>query len=869
MKHSRLVHSASALLSTAFALSFATAVTAAAAAVPSRIVASIDASDTVTLAGNTHPLAKPAADQGRVPGPQQLGRMFIVLQRSDDQARELAAFNARQYDPASPDYHHWLQPEEFGLSFGPNDADLAAVTNWLKSSGLQILHVSPGRISIEFSGTAVQVESALHVQMHNYLMNGVSQISNDRDPQIPRALNPVVVGVSGLNDFPLNSDVIVRGPNATLDAASGRFVPYTQPSPDLSPSFGGMDPQDTVSVGANGFNFVTPYDFATIYNSLPLWNAGIVGTGVTIAIVGENNVNLNDIAYFRANLGLPANVPSIDYVGTNPGGSSAGDTVALEMAGAAAPGARLVLVVPDGGTNSSGAITISGFLSAIHYIIAHDNVNIVSAGYSSCELFLGTSNNTMVNSAWQQAETQGMSIFASTGSQGSAGCASGERLDTYGLQVSGIASSQFVTAVGATDFASEWLPPGGPTYWSSTPGAHEESAKGYVPEMPWNVSCANSLVEREFIVDGKLKYPNPVDVCNAIENSPTYFSLVTVEGGGGGKSSCTSLTASGECVAGSGYTKPPWQAGTGVPAENKRHIPDVALFASGGWPPVPGTQELVPTPLIPSNYVLACYSGKGHACTYDSKNNTYADLVFQSAGGSVVSAAYWAGIMALVEQKHGGTRQGLANLTLYKLFGKENLSACNTLTVKAGNACVFYDVAASLSNAQPCEGGSTTDCDNASGVSSVKGVIGILTGYDATIGYDQATGLGSVNITNLVDNWSAAAPSPTVSLSATSLAFGSVTVGSAGATKTLTIKNTGSVAVTFKSGGITLTGADAAVFSKTKTCGSYLFLGGSCTITVTFKPKAVGSASGTLSIADNAAGSPQTVSLSGTGTSGS
>jgi archaellum component FlaG (FlaF/FlaG flagellin family) len=94
-------------------------------------------------------------------------------------------------------------------------------------------------------------------------------------------------------------------------------------------------------------------------------------------------------------------------------------------------------------------------------------------------------------------------------------------------------------------------------------------------------------------------------------------------------------------------------------------------------------------------------------------------------------------------------------------------------------------------------------------------------------------------------------------------------VGSAGATKTLTIKNTGSVAVTFKSGGITLTGADGAVFSKTTTCGSYLSLGGSCTITVTFKPKAVGSASGTLSIADNAAGSPQTVSLSGTGTSAS
>jgi subtilase family serine protease len=851
----------------ACALSCAAAVTLAAPTVASRVTAPIDLRDTIALAGNTHPLARAASDRGLVAGQQQLGPLFIVLKRSPEQERDLAAFNARQYDSTSPDYHHWLQPTEFGLTFGPSDADVAAVTGWLASSGFKVLHVSPGRISIEFSGTAAQVDDAFHVQMHRYIVNGAAQISNDRDPQVPRALTPVVAGVSGLNDFPLQSD-IVPGTYAKADAASGRLVPYAEPAPSAAslqaapPPVGG-NPQFTVHDGTPLFEFVAPYDLATIYNSKSLWDAGIDGTGVTIGIVGQtdNGVTLSDLATYRSSFGLPPNVPSIEYVGSNPGGSSFANTVILEMAGAAAPGAKLVLVVPEGGTGSSGAVTIGGFLSAIETIVEHNNVNIVSAGFSSCELFLGTSNNAMVTGVWQQAATQGLSIVTSTGNGGSAACDSLTRLDTFGLQVSGIASSPFVTAVGGTDLGWDWLNDGS-AYWNTTNGAGYASAKGYIPEFPWNVSCANALVENEFIIDGKPRFPTPIDVCNAIENSPTYSSLVTVEGGGGGSSHCTSLTTSGGCAAGSGYAKPSWQAGTGVPADGKRDLPDIALFASAGWPAVPGSSP--PTPLIQDSAGVFCYSGGGRACKYD----TYGDIIFQASGGTALSAAYFAGILAMVEQKHGGTRQGLVNPALYKLFGKESLSACNTLTVKLGNSCSFYDVAVALTNAQPCQGGSTAACDDASSVSGENFAIGVLTGYTANTGYDQATGLGSVNIANLVDNWASVAPAPTISVSASKLAFGSVADGKASAPQTLTVKNTGSVVVSFTSGGIMLAGAQAAEFSKTTTCGSTLVVGGSCTITVAFKPTAVGSASATLSIADNATGSPQKVALSGTGSNG-
>jgi hypothetical protein len=884
MQYSRVIRSGAAVLSAIFALSAAGA-PARAAPIPSRIVTAINTSDTVTLAGNTNPRAKPAADQGLVPAQQQLGHMFLVLERSPEQERDLAAFNARQYDPASLDYQHWLQPAEFGLMYGPNDADIATVTAWLQSSGLQVIHISQARTSIEFVGTAAQVQTAFHVQMHRYLTNGTAQISNDRDPQIPRALSPVVAGVSGLNNFPLRHD-IEAGPSATLDSTKGRLARYTPPSPELAPPSVGIKPNFTVPYSGSGpdFEFVTPYDFATIYNSLPLWNASkpITGSGVTIAIVGENDINPSDISTFRSTFGLPPNVPSIEHVGTDPKGSSFGNTAELELAGAAAPGANLLLVVPDASDSSNSAITPSGFISVIQHIYEHDvnKVQIVTAGYNLCELSLGSSSNMLINQTWQNLQTAGISIFVSAGSMGSADCSAGafRTPDTEGLQVSGVASSPFVTAVGGTDLAWNWLGGSITDYWNTTGtnngnDAHYASAKGYIPEYPWNVSCANALVQEDlFVVNGTREWPYPIDVCNAYENNVEYEGLLTVQGGGGGASSCSSQNSNGTC---SGYTKPTWQTGTGVPADGRRDLPDVSLFASAGWPaihyliPIPPS-EIPPTSFIAATSIVICYSGSdaaygAHPCTY----STYAkDIIFQSSGGSALSSSYWAGIMALVVQKQGGGRLGLANPTLYKLFGKESASACDTLTVTAGNSCVFYDLAANISNAQPCVAGSSTACNATQPGSGNTLAYGILSGYTANVGYDQATGLGSVNVTNLVNNWSKTSPSPTVSLSPTSLSFGSITVGST-AIQTLTIKNTGSVAVTFTTGGITLTGANAAAFSKTTTCGSSLVVGGSCSITLTFKPTAAGSDVATLSIADNASGAPQTVPLSGSGTSAS
>jgi probable HAF family extracellular repeat protein len=104
----------------------------------------------------------------------------------------------------------------------------------------------------------------------------------------------------------------------------------------------------------------------------------------------------------------------------------------------------------------------------------------------------------------------------------------------------------------------------------------------------------------------------------------------------------------------------------------------------------------------------------------------------------------------------------------------------------------------------------------------------------------------------------------TAKLSLTSLSFGTVVLGTSSPAKTVTLTNVGTI--TFTISGIAITGTDAGDFAQTHTCGSSLAAGASCTVSVTFKPTQIGNRTGTLSVTDNAPGSPQTVSLSGTGT---
>ena len=121
----------------------------------------------------------------------------------------------------------------------------------------------------------------------------------------------------------------------------------------------------------------------------------------------------------------------------------------------------------------------------------------------------------------------------------------------------------------------------------------------------------------------------------------------------------------------------------------------------------------------------------------------------------------------------------------------------------------------------------------------------------------------SIALIGAVESGSAVTTAPAVNLSPTSLTFPSQTVATGSTTQNIELTNTGNATLNLT--GFTLTGADAGDFTLTNTCGVSVVADANCTITVTFTPKVEGSRTASVSIADNASGSPQAVSLSGTG----
>jgi subtilase family serine protease len=655
------------------------------ASVAPRITQAVDENNLVVLRGNVHPLIRGAGDLGAVSDAQPLTRMLLLLKRSPEQESALQSLLDQQQTKSSANYHKWLTPEQFGQQFGPADADLQAVTNWLQSQGFQVTQITKGRTVIEFSGNVAQVRNAFHTQMRRYSVNGKEQVANASDPQIPAALAPVVAGVVSLNDFPRKSYLRELG-TFQKSKATGEVKPLF--------TFPGCQSGNCYALG--------PADFATIYNTAPLLKANppVDGTGVTIAIVGESNINVQDVTDFRAMFGLPLNFTNQNVIlnGPDPGinGSEVESDLDIEWSGAVAPGATIDFVTSEPTETTAGID-----LSAV-YIVDNNLAAVMSESFGACEQYLGSAGNQFYNQLWEQAAAQGITVMLSTGDGGSAGCDdfNSQQTANLGLAVSGFASTPYNVAVGGTDFDQAGRES---TFWNTTPTTTTPpvpaSALSYIPEVPWNDSCAQ----------------NGLSGCSS-------GNLLDIVAGSGGASTI--------------YSKPAWQMGVaGMPNDSRRDLPDISLFASNGF--------------HGSFYIMCARDITGTS----SCSLTNAGYTFLGVGGTSASAPAFAGIMALVNQKTG-QRQGNANYILYSLVKKTGASCNSNSTTLPPATCTFYDVTKG-NNSVPCAGNSA-NCS-----SHVAGTNGVLVepaspstpAYSATAGYDQATGLGSVNAQNLVNNW--------------------------------------------------------------------------------------------------------------------
>lgn len=681
-----------------------------------RIVTNIDEANRVTLKGNTHPLALPKFDKGPVSDSLPMQHMILVLKRSPQQQKAFETLLNEQLDPSSPNYHKWLTADQLGQEFGPSPRDISRIVIWLNYHGFHVNGVSKSGLAIDVSGTAGHIREAFHTEIHTFDVAGKRHIANVSDPQIPAALASVVVGFDSLHDFMPKPAMRRAKPALTFTCDS------TCPG-----GFQGLTQYDE-----------TPADFDTIYNVPPNTGSGaLTGAGQTVAVLEDSDATAGDITSFRHAFGLDVGFTG-SFSKVNPTGSmtctlsptpftpdeyeAAADA---EWANAIAPSANSELAF------CASTTTFGGLIAANNLLEQATPPPIMSLSFVQCESSLGTSGNNFVNNLWSQAASEGVSVFVAAGDAGAAECddPTSASTATGGIAVNGYASTPFNVAAGGTDFA-DTSQNSNSTYWNNANSTTFASAISYGPETAWNDSCAGSLL---YTVDG---FTGPLESCN----NPSNAGLLDIIAAGGGPSAI--------------YPKPTWQGGSsnpqldGLPSADARVLPDVSLFASDGfW----------------NHAVVFCMSDSrqdGTTCDY----TVPLDVFNNSAGGTSFTAPQLASIQALINEKKGPTTaasggQGNVAPRYYALAVAEYGTTASpishaTCDSSRGNAvastCVFYDIHSGNINV-PCTG--TNNCfagGNPNGALSTSN-FGLVVAYPSSEGWDFSTGIGSVNVTNLIN----------------------------------------------------------------------------------------------------------------------
>ncbi len=699
------------------------------------VTTKINAAARTVLAGNVRSAANAANDRGGVEDALSLDHLLLQLKRAPEQQAALDAYIAELNDSSSPNFHKWLTAKELGAQYGPAQADIVAVTGWLKENGFTVNAVAANGLTVDFSGTAGEVRSAFGAPIHRLSVDGASHIANMQDPSIPTALAGVIAGVVSLNDFrPHTLHRNIARPH--FDARTGsQSLEGTAPT-----ATGAMHPEYTFTSSGATYQAVVPGDLATIYNLNPLFSAGISGQGQTIVVIEDTDVySTADWSTFRSTFGLNAygagSFTQVHPSCTDPGDNDADGEAILdaEWASAAAPSAAIVLA-----SCKDSRTTFGGLLALQNLINEANPPKIVSISYGESETENGATQNSAFNSAYQSAVAEGISVFVAAGDEGAASSDADATNATHGISVSGFASTPYNVAVGGTDFGDTYA--GSNTnYWNTTNTGTYASAKSYIPEIPWNDSCASQLIATK---SGYSATYGKTGFCNSSTGKEYYL---TTGAGSGGPSGCaTGSPAATGVVSGSckGYAKPSYQAGVvGNPSDKVRDIPDVSLFAANGvW----------------GHYYVYCYSNTaygGVACTG-------APSGWSGAGGTSFASPIMAAFQALVNQKTG-TSWGNPNPTYYNLakaeYGSTGSTTCNSSNGAGGtSACTFYDVT---------QGDMDVNCTGKNSCYKPSGTYGVLStsttayqpAYGTGTGWDFATGIGTVNAYNLVSQWGSVA----------------------------------------------------------------------------------------------------------------
>ena len=756
--------------------------------VAARVIQKINENDLQTLTGHVRPFIEAATDLGPADDSLQTSPIMLLLSRTPQQQADLDALVDQLHNKKSANYKKWLTPAEFGARFQPADSDVAAVKSWLESKGFTVLDVVPSKTFISFKGTVGQLRDAFHVEMHKVTINGENHVAAVTEPQVPAALAPVIAGLNKLDDF-APKPLVKQFGAFKRDLRTGKVTRVEGSVTKPTANFTFCDTADSPCVEDYELG---PQDFYTVYNENPLLSSGITGAGQTIAVIEEVQVATADVNTFRTFWGLPTYPASpnatgggVNYLlGTTSGlsgyascltpvsqasGKTSGEEseadIDLQWAGTVAPNA-IIDFVACGGTNGGdgSAPGAYGTDQSAQYIVNYLSSTVVAASmsYGECEGDLTQTNMNYYNGQWEQFAAEGITPIISSGDGGAEQCyQNSTHATTLAPSVNGFGDSAYNVSAGGTDFGDLYISDGyttspASTWWNSTNGTGYGSAVGYVPETTWAGYCSGELFASYLQKAGSTTFGtnyNPGAICS--KSTGSLRSYLEVVGGAGGVSVYNTI--------------PTWQSVYGVGQNSVsttyRNIPDVSLFASNGW----------------WGHFLPYCESDAYACTLSDY-----DAGDMGAGGTSFVAPQLAGLMALINQKTGA-RQGQADYTFYNLANQEygsistaaaSLTACSGSAVTTSTAppssCYFYDISndtpslqggtITAGNYQPCTA-ADLDCYKGTGattygvnvVPGTTATAGIL-GYTASPGYDDVTGLGSLNINGIVNGWNNASP---------------------------------------------------------------------------------------------------------------
>jgi subtilase family serine protease len=442
--------------------------------------------------------------------------------------------------------------------------------------------------------------------------------------------------------------------------------------------------------GISGDHFLAPGDFAVIYNVNPLYTAGYTGSGQTIGIMGQTDIVMADITDFRSAAGLPANNPTVFLIpgSADPGiGDASGDINEADLD-----------LEWSGGVAKNASIVFvnsTNVMDSMQYAIENKinglQIPILSISYGGCEPSWTSADLSSMEASFQQANAQGQTVLSAAGDNGAADC--DEQTNPNGPPIISATQGLQVDYPASSAYVTGM---GGSEFTGDGTAASPSTGS----DQYWSANGSNDVLTSALSYIPEMAWN---DTAFEIENGGGLSA------GGGGKSLL--------------WAKPSWQAGVaGIPSDGARDVPDLSLNASADHDPyLVCTQIILDSDPTGSDYTSSCTSG------FRISDPGYSDdqgLV--AYGGTSADAPSFAGLLALIEQQLG-VPAGLGNVnpTLYSL-------AANATTY----ASAFHDITAG-NNIVPCTAGST-DCPS-------NGEMG----YSAETGYDQATGLGSVNAFNL------------------------------------------------------------------------------------------------------------------------